>query len=373
MMIMDGDAAQSLILHEAGHIYTYGILGNNEWRSGWMDEGLTSYQTDWALGKTPQEQVDRPQVPPLIPGGYRIQAATIPAKDSAGLVVVASRASRSRATDRNERRRLLGVRDLQRDDLHAGEGHVRAAARRARRFDVPRVPAALLRRLGAQARRRARHAQRGGARLGARPRMVLRPVGARHGSHGLRGGLVRRDAGRERLAHGRRRRAARRSAASDVRRRAHVERLDHGARGCDGRCAASRDRDNEPAAGRGAARSVSRHVGLGPPQRRAGGHADHAPGSAGHVQLAVPGPDGSGEDACRARARGLVFQSAGHRARPARQDELHVDGRHPRRRVRVHVAQSARPVHWENVERARRGRTCGRGWRTHISPVSTGR
>jgi hypothetical protein len=85
MMIMDGDAAQSLILHEAGHIYTYGILGNNEWRSGWMDEGLTSYQTDWALGKTPQEQIDRPQVPPLIPRGYRIQAATIPANDSAGL------------------------------------------------------------------------------------------------------------------------------------------------------------------------------------------------------------------------------------------------------------------------------------------------
>jgi hypothetical protein len=85
MMIMDGDAAQSLILHEAGHIYTYGILGNNEWRSGWMDEGLTSYQTDWALGKTPQELIDRPQVPPLIPQGYRIHAATIPASDSAGL------------------------------------------------------------------------------------------------------------------------------------------------------------------------------------------------------------------------------------------------------------------------------------------------
>ncbi len=85
MMIMDGDAGQGLILHEAGHIYTYGVLGNNEWRSGWMDEGLTSYQTDWALGKTPQELVGRPQVPALIPRGYRIQAATIAPKDSAGL------------------------------------------------------------------------------------------------------------------------------------------------------------------------------------------------------------------------------------------------------------------------------------------------
>jgi len=85
MMIMDDSASQSLILHEAGHIYTYGILGNNEWRSGWMDEGLTSYQSDWALNKTPQEQLGRPQVPPRIPEGYRVQAATITANDSAGL------------------------------------------------------------------------------------------------------------------------------------------------------------------------------------------------------------------------------------------------------------------------------------------------
>ncbi len=50
MLQMNGSASQSLVLHEGGHIYSYGLLANNEWQSGWMDEGLTSYQTDWALG-----------------------------------------------------------------------------------------------------------------------------------------------------------------------------------------------------------------------------------------------------------------------------------------------------------------------------------
>jgi hypothetical protein len=56
MAIMDGSASQGLIMHEAGHIYTYGILANNEWRSGWMDEGLTSYQTSWFTRNTPQDR-----------------------------------------------------------------------------------------------------------------------------------------------------------------------------------------------------------------------------------------------------------------------------------------------------------------------------
>ena len=47
MMIMDGSADQGLIIHELGHNYTMGMLANNEWREGWLDEGFTSFQTTW--------------------------------------------------------------------------------------------------------------------------------------------------------------------------------------------------------------------------------------------------------------------------------------------------------------------------------------
>jgi aminopeptidase N len=56
MMMQNGSPDLGLILHEAGHMYTYGVLANNEWRSAWMDEGFTSYQTSWRLGDTPQER-----------------------------------------------------------------------------------------------------------------------------------------------------------------------------------------------------------------------------------------------------------------------------------------------------------------------------
>ena len=52
MMQMNGSASEGLIVHETGHQWNMGILAANEWREGWMDEGMQSFLDDWYVEET---------------------------------------------------------------------------------------------------------------------------------------------------------------------------------------------------------------------------------------------------------------------------------------------------------------------------------
>lgn len=49
MVIMDANAAEGLIVHETSHQWVHGVLGNNEWKEGWLDEGFASFLTNWYM------------------------------------------------------------------------------------------------------------------------------------------------------------------------------------------------------------------------------------------------------------------------------------------------------------------------------------
>ena len=58
---------EMLIIHEFGHNYFYAIFATNEFEDAWMDEGINSFATAYALEKGYKMQVDLPflKVPPF--------------------------------------------------------------------------------------------------------------------------------------------------------------------------------------------------------------------------------------------------------------------------------------------------------------------
>jgi hypothetical protein len=49
MVVMNGSASEGIIAHELAHQYVHGMLANNEFASGWLDEGFASFIDLWFL------------------------------------------------------------------------------------------------------------------------------------------------------------------------------------------------------------------------------------------------------------------------------------------------------------------------------------
>ncbi|MDR0787791.1 MAG: M1 family metallopeptidase [Gemmatimonadota bacterium] len=47
MMVMNGSPSEGLIIHEGAHQYIHGMLANNEFDAGWLDEGFVSFLENW--------------------------------------------------------------------------------------------------------------------------------------------------------------------------------------------------------------------------------------------------------------------------------------------------------------------------------------
>ena len=52
----------NVIIHETAHQWWYGIVGNNEFQYGWLDEGLTEYSTLLFYEENPEYNVDTKQL-----------------------------------------------------------------------------------------------------------------------------------------------------------------------------------------------------------------------------------------------------------------------------------------------------------------------
>ena len=67
LVLISDDTAEkadyiNVIVHEIAHQWWYGLVGNDEFRFGWLDEGLTEYSTNLFYQNNPEYNVDANEV-----------------------------------------------------------------------------------------------------------------------------------------------------------------------------------------------------------------------------------------------------------------------------------------------------------------------